>query len=76
MSLKKLNRTLETGKLVGKASTELHESVQNNIAESKKQIERSRQIASQSREIIVRVRLALAQSERIQLGILVPLGIK
>lgn len=58
------------GKSAEQASADLHESVQNNLVVSKEQIKRSQQITSDSREIIVRVREALAQSERIRMGLI------
>ena len=70
MSLKKLKRMQAAGKLPEIPGADLHESVQNNLEVAKEQIERSRQITSDSREIVERVRQALAQSERIRMGML------
>jgi hypothetical protein len=65
MGLKKFTRTrIAIGKL---SAPDLQESVQTNLEVAKEQIDRSRRITSDSRDLIMRVRLALAQSERIRL---------
>lgn len=65
---KKSQRLQVAGKSAEQTSADLHESVQNNIEVAKERIKRSRQIAADSREIIMRVREALAQSERLRLN--------
>ena len=69
MSLQKPERQSGIWQSAVQSSANLHESVQNNLQVSREQIKRSRQIASHSREIIVKVRRALAQSALIQLGV-------
>lgn len=78
ISFEKIKRMQASGSLLEKlensrlenARDDLHESVQNNLEVAREQIERSRQITSDSRELIGRVQLVLAQSERLRLDMI------